>query len=69
MRVDPEPGKRPQKNRASRPNSLSGTSYALFEELRRLRARLAKEESLPPYVIFSDKTLIEISCRKIRKRC
>ena len=40
-----------------------------IEELRRLRARLAQEESLPPYVIFSDKTLIEISCRKIRKRC
>ena len=29
----------------------------MFEELRVLRARLAKAENVPPYIIFSDKSL------------
>ncbi|MCT4542577.1 MAG: DNA helicase RecQ [Vallitalea sp.] len=35
----------------------------LFEELRRLRRNIAKEENLPPYVIFSDVTLKELSSK------
>ena len=31
---------------------------ALFEEMRSLRSQLAQEKNLPPYVIFSDKTLM-----------
>jgi len=34
---------------------------ALFERLRTLRARLAGERSLPPYVIFQDRSLIEMA--------
>lgn len=34
---------------------------ALFEELRSLRSQLAQEKNLPPYVIFSDKTLMELA--------
>ncbi|MBC8496629.1 MAG: RecQ family ATP-dependent DNA helicase [Chloroflexi bacterium] len=33
----------------------------LFEQLRALRATLARERSLPPYVIFHDRALIEMS--------
>ncbi|MGX7197556.1 DNA helicase RecQ [Enterococcus olivae] len=33
----------------------------LFEELRALRLELAQEQQLPPYVIFSDKTLRELA--------
>ncbi len=33
----------------------------LFEELRRLRAGFAKHENVPPYVVFSDVTLVEMS--------
>lgn len=33
---------------------------ALFEELRALRSELAQEQNMPPYVIFSDKTLQEL---------
>lgn len=33
----------------------------LFEELRRLRAMIAKGENLPPYIVFSDATLIEMA--------
>jgi ATP-dependent DNA helicase RecQ len=32
----------------------------LFEELRRLRKRLADERGVPPYVVFSDKVLLEM---------
>ena len=37
---------------------------ALFEELRSLRSQLAQEKNLPPYVIFSDKTLMELAEKK-----
>lgn len=33
----------------------------LFEKLRSLRSQLAQEKNLPPYVIFSDKTLTELA--------
>jgi ATP-dependent DNA helicase RecQ len=32
----------------------------LFELLRNLRTDIAKEEKVPPYIVFSDKTLIEL---------
>lgn len=35
----------------------------LFEKLRRLRRRIATEENLPPYVIFNDDTLKELSTK------
>jgi len=34
---------------------------ALFEKLRSLRSQLAQEKNLPPYLIFSDKTLTELA--------
>lgn len=40
--------------------------HELFERLRRLRRRLADEANLPPYVIFTDKTLSEMSVAKPR---
>ena len=36
----------------------------LFERLRQLRLQIAKEEHLPPYIIFSDKTLHELATNK-----
>lgn len=39
------------------------TSYDLFEELRVLRLAIAKEEKMPPYIIFSDKTLTDMCIR------
>lgn len=35
-------------------------NQSLFERLRKLRLEIAKEEHMPPYIIFSDKTLIEM---------
>jgi ATP-dependent DNA helicase RecQ len=37
---------------------------ALFEQLRSLRMQLAREQNLPPYVIFHDKTLRELATRR-----
>lgn len=40
---------------------LEGSDAVLFERLRTLRTEIAKQEKVPPYVVFSDKTLIEMS--------
>ncbi|MBW3545250.1 MAG: DNA helicase RecQ, partial [Bacteroidetes bacterium] len=40
------------------------SAEALFQQLRTLRKRLADEEALPPYIIFSDKTLREMAERQ-----
>ena len=34
---------------------------ALFDDLRKLRANFAKHENVPPYVVFSDATLVEMA--------
>ncbi|MDQ6999997.1 MAG: DNA helicase RecQ [Mariprofundus sp.] len=44
--------------------TLSTQDQALFERLRELRSRLAKEQNVPPYVIFPDKTLSEMATVK-----
>ncbi|ADU29021.1 DNA helicase RecQ [Evansella cellulosilytica] len=41
------------------PKKIS-TSHPLFEELRQLRGDLAKEANVPPYIVFSDKSLNEM---------
>ena len=43
---------------------LSEKAQHLFEELRKLRSELAKEKSIPPYMVASDKTLHDM-CVKI----
>ena len=41
-------------------DTLTSAGYQLFEKLRQLRLVIAKEEKMPPYIIFSDKTLIDM---------
>ena len=49
----------------NRKNSYTNTYLpALFETLRQLRLQIAKEESVPPYIVFADKTLIDM-CEKL----
>ena len=43
---------------------LSNEEAAVFEKLRALRMELAKEHKVPPYIIFSDKTLIQMAMEK-----
>lgn len=49
-------------------DSLTKAGYELFEVLRQLRLVIAREEGVPPYIIFSDKTLIDMSARVPRTR-
>jgi ATP-dependent DNA helicase RecQ len=42
---------------------LTSRGYDLFEVLRQVRIRLAREEGMPPYIIFSDKTLTDMCIR------
>ncbi|MEK7083209.1 MAG: RQC domain-containing protein, partial [Patescibacteria group bacterium] len=39
------------------------TDFYLFEKLRALRTKLAEERNVPPYIIFGDRTLKEMSQR------
>ena len=45
---------------------LDAKGQELFESLRELRLNLAREQGVPPYIIFSDKTLVDM-CHKIPK--
>lgn len=42
---------------------LNSRGLDLFEKLRELRTEIASEENLPPYIIFSDKTLVDMCVR------
>ena len=61
------PGERSIQAWARKPaatGELDKAETALFEALRALRLELAREQGLPPYVIFHDATLAEIARRK-----
>ena len=60
----PTTGKAARHSRGGSPAAkaeLSGGDQELFQQLRALRASLAKDMSVPPYVIFPDTTLIALS--------
>ncbi|MGB2579667.1 ATP-dependent DNA helicase RecQ [Elusimicrobium simillimum] len=46
--------------------AMPAADNELFERLRKLRRKLAEEENIPPYVVFSDKALIEMAAIKPR---
>ncbi|MGE0338680.1 MAG: DNA helicase RecQ [Xanthobacteraceae bacterium] len=47
--------------RSQAQSAIAENDRALFEALRRKRMELAREQNVPPYVIFHDKTLIELA--------
>lgn len=55
-----------RKKKAGRTDSFTSAGYQLFEELRQLRTAIAKEAGIPPYIVFNDKTLIDM-CIKMPK--
>lgn len=59
--------KKPKKGRMAGV-SLSEADEGLFEKLRALRMEIAKEEGVPPYIVFSDKTLVSMCMVKPRTR-
>jgi ATP-dependent DNA helicase RecQ len=58
LRRDQPPTKRTRKDaRASKAAAMPEEAQSLFEQLRATRARLAKSQGVPPYVVFHDTTL------------
>ncbi len=49
-------------------DTLTKAGYELFDDLRKLRLTIAREEGMPPYIIFNDKTLIDMSVKVPRDR-
>lgn len=54
----------PAKKKVRSTDGLTGAGYKLFERLRQLRLTIAREEGMPPYIVFSDRTLIDM-CAKL----
>ena len=52
------------KKKAKSVETLTSSGYKLFERLKKLRLEIAREESMPPYIVFSDKTLIDMVAKK-----
>lgn len=54
----------------SQSKNVSETDYdrELFEKLRALRLTIAREEKVPPYIIFSDKTLVNLCVSRPKTR-
>jgi ATP-dependent DNA helicase RecQ len=61
--VAPTPSRRRARS-ALRETFTSGANSELFDHLRSVRLRLAKERGVPPYVIFHDTTLREMAERR-----
>ena len=71
LRADPEklrPTRGSQKTggRRSPAHDLDGADAEMFEALRAKRRELAAEQGVPPYVVFTDATLIEMVQRRPR---
>lgn len=45
-------------------NDLDANEKLLFDDLRQLRLTIARQEHMPPYIIFSDKTLVDMCVKK-----
>jgi ATP-dependent DNA helicase RecQ len=65
-------GREPARARAAQVNDpageivLDGANARLFASLKALRSKIAREEKVPPYVVFTDRTLAELAARKPR---
>ncbi len=66
--VEGNGAKRGQKKQAGRPMlaeaELSGADNALLADLKALRRQLATEQNQPAYVVFSDRTLLELASKR-----
>ena len=58
---DGRAGKKGKKSKTGAASALSEKDARLFDALRRLRKEIAAREKVPPYIVFSDKTLALMS--------
>lgn len=61
MKVPKEQKRDIPESRLKKTQKISNADSNIFEALRSLRMRLAREEHIPPYLIFSDKTLTSMA--------
>ena len=54
---------KPKKNKKGM-DSLTSKGFKLFDKLKELRLEIARAEKIPPYIVFNDKTLIDM-CAKM----
>lgn len=64
VKFSPEEEKKPAAKKPRTSDILTSKGYELFEKLRALRYQLAREEKIPPYLIFSDKTLVDMCVKQ-----
>ncbi|MCM1056257.1 MAG: DNA helicase RecQ [Firmicutes bacterium] len=65
---DREPDRQRIRQNRKSTDTLTKAGYELFDALRKLRLTIAREEGMPPYIIFSDKTLIDMSAKAPRDK-
>lgn len=53
-----------QKKKSARSGQLNPEDEQMFERLRLLRTEIARKEKVPPYIVFSDKSLIHMCILK-----
>lgn len=51
------------KKKSKGTEALTSVGYKLFDKLRELRLEIAREEHMPPYIIFNDRTLIDMAIK------
>lgn len=67
-RKENEGGRKRKLQNSRSTDSLTAAGFKLFEKLRQLRLTIAREEALPPYIIFNDKTLIDMCVKTPKTR-
>ncbi|MEJ6781715.1 DNA helicase RecQ [Aminobacter sp. Piv2-1] len=69
LRVPASPrARRGKVARSSAQSAVSDADHDLFQALRRKRTEIARLQNVPPYVIFHDKTLIELAAARPASR-
>jgi ATP-dependent DNA helicase RecQ len=53
-----------KQRKAGAPGGLAPTDRSLFERLRALRKRIAADQGVPPFVVFGDKSLLDMAARR-----
>lgn len=63
----PQRAEKPKKKTNGK-DALTTAGFKLFDKFRELRLQIAREENMPPYIIFSDKTLIDMAVKMPRSK-
>ena len=50
-----------KRNKSSKSLGLSPDAESLFDTLKKLRMRIAKQRGVPPYVVFGNKSLVHMA--------